>query len=333
MSGRRGLMHVAVVGAGSIGKRHLTNLAHLGVEHLSVVDTDVDRRQKAHGLVKCDSAASLHELPQGPIDAVVVAVPTYLHIPIALEATGFGGRMLIEKPLSHNLDGVDDLEAILAAHPRTWAVVGYSLRFHPALTIIKNLLDQQVIGKIFSVRAEVGQYLPDWHPTEDYRNWYMSKESQGGGALLDLSHELDYLQWLFGPIIECGGYVDKVSDLDMDSDDLVELVCKFRSGITGSIHLDLLQRAYHRGCRIIGYQGTIIWEDNADGVVKCYIGKEQQKHVYINNRNIQFLKEMEAFLLDDQSGTALCSFSDALHTLKMVLGIKKRRQAKDRVLA
>ena len=324
-------MHVVVIGAGSIGKRHLANLDKLEVENLSVVDPQFERRREAKDAVKrANTTAILAMAIKGrKADAVIIAVPTHLHVPVAMEAAQLGVPLFIEKPVGHLKDDVLHLETLLR-NMNNWAVVGYSLRFHQALGIIRGMLEQHTIGKILSVRAEVGQYLPDWHPAEDYRKWYMAKEAQGGGAILDLSHEIDYLRWLFGDIASVSGFVGRVSDLDIDTDDLAELVCWFKSGVIGSIHMDLIQRAYHRGCRIVGSEGTITWDYN-EAAVKCYTAKDKQwrSQNYTNDRNVQFMDEMRAFLSKVRGETIsgverLCSFAEARATLDVVLEAKGR---------
>jgi predicted dehydrogenase len=110
------------------------------------------------------------------------------------------------------------------------------------------------------VRAEVGQYLPDWHPDADYRASYAARGALGGGALLTLSHELDYVRWIAGEVVSCAGTVARVSSLELDVDDVAELVCAHEAGTLSSVHMDLLDRSYNRRSRWVGEEGTIAWE-------------------------------------------------------------------------
>jgi len=323
-------MHILVVGAGSIGKRHIKNLAELGVNRISVVDPDTRRHGevgRAYQSARC--YRTLGELVDSDVDAAVIATPPALHIRVAcdmIEDQDNDIPFFIEKPVSHNLDRLDALEYYEHTGDNTWIVVGYSMRFHPAIAQMKQLLDEKAIGQPLYVRAEVGQYLPDWHPEEDYRDWYMAHEDQGGGALLDLSHEIDYLMWMFGDVLHSQGYVGRLGDITVDADDFADFQCMFgnvpKVPIVGSIHMDLLDRSYNRRCRIVGSEGTISW-DVERGDVRC--GEKVYK--YANDRNIQFLKEMECFLASVKQGKPLpplATLEDGKKVLEVVMDLKRQ---------
>lgn len=202
------------------------------------------------------------------------------------------------------------------------------MRFHPAIQLIRDELLQE-IGKPLYARAEVGQYLPDWHPGEDYTKWYMAHADQGGGALLDLSHEIDYLQHLLcGHMKDVKGFVGKVSDLDIDSDDLTDFTARVApnpwvNGVQVSIHMDLLDRSYNRRLRIVGTEGTIDWNWN-DGEVGLYQPSESVPQLmvsYNKNRNVQFEEEIKAFIESVQTKTLhpnLATIEDGIEVLKVV---------------
>jgi len=181
---------IAVIGCGSIGVRHLRNLMMMGQENLIAVDTSAARLTDARAQVDnlrtyLSFERALEDNPQ----AAIIATPPATHSTIAVPLITAGIPVLIEKPLAHTLFSGKTIQAAEYATD-TLACVGYSMRFHPAVQLIRDELLQE-IGKPLYARAEVGQYLPDWHPGEDYRQWYMAHADQGGGALLDLSHEID----------------------------------------------------------------------------------------------------------------------------------------------
>ena len=231
-------MRIFVVGLGSAGKRHLANARALG--H----DADGGR------LADADTFEP---------DAVVVASPTGAHIEGLRWAVDRGVHALVEKPLAASSAGVaatlsaaDDAGVTIA--------VGYNMRFHAAVEAIARAILDGRIGRLLSVRADVGQYLPDWHPEEDYRASYAAHAELGGGALLTLSHELDYVRWIAGEVVEVRGLAGRVSSLELDVDDVADLVCRHAGGAVASIHMDLLDRSYNRRSRWIGEEGTIMWE-------------------------------------------------------------------------
>lgn len=255
-------MNVGILGAGSIGKRHLGNCValkeELGIGEIRVFDTREDRRTEVKeqfpGVVTTDSVSGAI---QGT-DAVFVCVPTSLHIPILQQILEENpAHVYLEKPFSHTLDGCDQTVFDYARAGKA-LVVGYMLPNHPVLRRVKEMLDGEELGRVLSVRAESGFFLPQWHPWEDYRDYYMSWKTGGGGALLDTSHEINYLQWLFGDIAEVKGYMGTISDLEITSDDMVTALLQFESGAFGQLQLDLLQFDEARFCKVIGTEAVMI---------------------------------------------------------------------------
>ena len=124
---------------------------------------------------------------------------------------------------------------------------------------VKRLVAEGVAGRLVSIRAQFGQYLPDWHPWEDYRRGYSARRDMGGGVVLDRVHELDYVRWLMGNVTEVCALSGKLSSLEIDSEDTAEILLRFESGAFGSVHLDYVRR--DRDCRleIVGEEGTLEW--------------------------------------------------------------------------
>ncbi len=255
-------MKVAIIGLGSIGQRHLRNCLELQAEQrlteVRAFDLAEERRSKAaaeHTAARI--CGDLKATVEGA-DAVLICTPTSKHTSV-IEEVGRQGRfhLFVEKPIAHELAGVEEM---LFRQERAGkvCVVGYLLRFHPVLRGLKDLIARGTLGRVLTARAESGFYLPQWHPWEDYRDFYMSWKSGGGGALLDTSHEINYLEWLFGEIAEVKGFFDHVSDLEITSDDLALALCRFRSGVYGEVHLDLLQFDESRSCKVIGTEAVAI---------------------------------------------------------------------------
>jgi predicted dehydrogenase len=137
--------------------------------------------------------------------------------------------------------------------------VGYNLRFNLPLQLLRQALLEGRIGRPLAVRAEVGQYLPEWRPG-DYRRGVSARKDLGGGVTLELSHELDYMRWLLGEVTAVSAQIGRLSDLEIDVEDTAEVICLFANGALGSIHLDMVQRPAVRTCRVIGTEGTISWD-------------------------------------------------------------------------
>ena len=258
---------VLVIGCGSIGKRHLRNLLALGVRELVAIDPRPERCEEAAALgveALTDLAAAWIRRP----DAVVIATPTNRHVPLAIEAAQHGCHLFIEKPLADRLDGIEELiRAVESRHLVT--LVGCNLRFHPGLLKVKDLLVQSAVGRVVAIRIEAGQYLPDWHPWEDYRLGDSARRESGGGVMLDAIHELDYARWLLGEVQAVACFSGTLSRLEIETEDTAALLLQFASGVLGEVHLDYVQRAYSRGCQVIGDEGTIRW-DYAAGEVRWF---------------------------------------------------------------
>lgn len=317
-------MRFLIVGCGSIGQRHLRNLIALGYEDVIVVDpietviTDINSNFGIAGYLNLDDA-----LTESP-DAVILANPTAYHIPSAIQAAKSGAHLLIEKPISHSMDYISELIIEVKAHNLV-AMVAYSLRFFEGINLIRDLLVDQVIGDVLHAQAEVGQYLPDWRPGVDYRISYSAMANQGGGVVLDLSHEIDYLVWLFGPVRSVSSQMGKVSNLEIDVEDTADMVMEHVSGIFSSLHLDYLQRLPVRRCKIVGTEGTMIWDYFSDSVDVYSIDRsEWVSHPYLGERNEMYIKELQHFVnCVENKKEPLITLENGVHVLQIALAAKK----------
>lgn len=189
---------------------------------------------------------------------VIIASPANLHIPHAVSLVQAGIPCLIEKPLSITYSEAKPL--IQLSHMKNTPIaVGYCLRYMPAAKKMQELIANNMLGEIYNITIEVGQYLPDWRPNIDYRDSVSAQKHLGGGALLELSHELDYAQWLFGELLVKHALLRKSSELNLDVEDLVDVVFSTENGAYMHIHLDFLQHTPQRYCTVKGANGRIHW--------------------------------------------------------------------------
>ena len=232
-------MRFVVLGAGSIGRRHLANAVALGHTIAAVHDPDGARLLEAGQIAGGPAVLTTSEREALAVDAdaALVCSPPDVHVTQARAAVARGRHVFIEKPLSHTLDGVDALVAEATRAGRA-VLVGCNLRFVPSLRRVKRLLDDGRIGTPLSARAHCGYYLPYWRPHTDYRRGYAAHQSTGGGIILDAIHELDYLRWLLGEPREVFCYADKVSRLEIDTEDSADILLRFDGGAVGNVHLD-----------------------------------------------------------------------------------------------
>jgi predicted dehydrogenase len=314
----------AVLGWGSIGKRHIANLQQLGAENIIACDTEPDRRRAAaqYGIQAVASAGEVWSLEP---EVCLITTPTASHLSLALEAAAHGCHLFIEKPLAHKWQGVDQLVDEVERR-KLITLIGCNLRFHPGLRAVKRLLAENAIGRVIAVRAEVGQYLPDWHPAEDYRKNYSARRALGGGIILDAIHEIDYVRWLLGEVEDAVCFAGKLSRLEIDTEDTAAILLRFESGAIGEVHLDYVQRAHSRSCQVIGEEGTIRWDYTA-GKVRWYAAEKREWQVAPDaagrDANQMYLDEMAHFLrcLDGLEKSE-SSVSDGARVLKIALAAK-----------
>lgn len=320
-----------VVGCGSIGQRHIRNIKNLGHEVLGCEKDHLRARQveKKYGIKVLNDLKTALKVEY---DGAFICTPTCLHIPISIEIAKRGINLFIEKPLSNNLNKIDELASVVRKKQLV-SLIGCNTRFLPSFRLAKKLIDQNKIGKVLSVKVEFGFYLPYWHPYEDYRKGYSANKSLGGGVILDDIHEIDALYWLFGEAKEIFCYSDKISNLEIDTEDLAEIFFKFKDGIIAQVHLDYLQRSYRRYYEFIGEKGIIIW-DYIKQSVELYSKKTNQWHIFqesINtNREIMFIDEIKHFIkcingVEDSVNDLL----SAKKTLEMALACHKSTQKKE----
>lgn len=261
-------MKFLIAGLGSIGRRHLRNLISLGEKNIVLL-----RTRKAtlsdDNLVDFPVETDLKEaLQKHKPEAVIVANPTSLHLDVAIPAAEAGCHILLEKPVSNSLERLDVLQST-AQKSGSKILVGFQFRYHPTLSKAHELIQSDAIGKVLTAHAHWGEYLPQWHPWEDYRQSYAARADLGGGVIVTLTHPLDYLRYLIGEVDSLWSFNGHISPLEVDVEDVAEIGLKFNNGAIGGVHLNYVQRPPIHRLEIVGTEGTLRW-DNADGVLHFY---------------------------------------------------------------
>ena len=265
------IKRILIVGLGSIGKRHL----RLARELLPNADIRVLRHKTASEVPEFSNGCffSIEEAIAFAPQIAVIASPAPFHIPTAQALAEVGVHLLIEKPLSASLNGVMQLLETCQKQG-TVLLTGYNLRFLPSLQRFRDLLGESVIGKVLSVRCEIGQYLPSWRPDNDYRQGVSARRELGGGVLLEISHELDYLRWIFGEVEWVKATLSHQSSLEIDVEDTAHLTLGFAPAVNGhqligSVNLDFIRHDTTRLCTAIGANGSLRW-NGLTGEVALY---------------------------------------------------------------
>lgn len=246
-------MNVLVVGCGSIGRRHIANLISLNDIDDIFVYSSVNN---VLGLFNNPRVKLVKSLDNVDVAFAIIANETYRHIDTAIILAQKGINLFIEKPLSGNLKRINELRSI-ARKKKIKICVGYNLRFLGCIKYIKEQLEKGAIGNLYFAKIEAGQYLPGWRKNIGYKDCYSSSKLKGGGVSLDLSHEIDYMRYLFGEPVSFKLAKAKVSTLEIDSDDIFEALYIFNNNFICNIHLDYLQKNTKRQIIIIGSKGLL----------------------------------------------------------------------------
>jgi predicted dehydrogenase len=318
-----------VVGAGSIGRRHLSNLRQLGVTRLSACDPHADRLAYVNTQFQAEGFADIETaLERSRPDIVLVCSPPSCHVKHAVAGLLAGSPVFLEKPVA---DNAEDLGKLLDARRATGLTVqvGYNLRFHPAVKKLKELVETEAVGKIQWGRVESGSYLPNWRPWQDYRLSYTARRELGGGIILDGSHELDYVTWLFGAPSELTCMAGTVSKLEINVEDCATVLLRYPNGSQLDVHMDFMQRFYTRGCVLAGDDGKLQWDFSGNSIQWQRTDEQTQTINFQCEVNEMYLAELEHFLNCIEQGTApRFSLEDGILTLRVALAA--RRAAEER---
>ena len=316
-------MKFAIIGGGSIGKRHLGNLIATGVSpsDILVVEPKADRIEECRAKFGIsESYESIEQLPSTSIDAALVCSPTSFHIKQSLTMASRGAHLLIEKPLAHNLGDVDELKK-LVARKNIKVLIAYPFRFSEHALKFKEIITSQVAGQPLYIHGEFSEYLPDWHPWEDYRSFYMAKKSLGGGSLLDQSHIIDIAHWCFGPAKDVFGYNSQVSELEVETDDIAEIQVRFITGLIGTIHQDMFGRKHSKYMEAKCTQGNVRW-DVYDLSANVFTAKDKKTKTYSfkGDHQIMYLNEISHFidLCRGKTKEPLCTLEEGIHSMKII---------------
>lgn len=303
-----------MVGLGSIGTRHTRILK----EHF---DHDLFAFRSREGETKnelgvtdvyeWDDAARLKP------EVAFITNPTSLHIKTALQCAKLGMHLFIEKPLSNSMDGVDEL-ARLCHEKKLTCYTAYCMRFHP---VIKELKERVKGKKIQHVRAIVSSYLPNWRPGTDHKKSYSANAAQGGGVILDLSHEFDYIEYLFGVIGNIKGWYGRVSDVTVDAEDVANAVMQTVHGLPVNLHMNFMSRLEERKI-IVDFEGGYGIGDIRQNRVEWMENDRKEEKVFTATRDEYFREQLQYFFSNIGNASIMNNLEESSKLLKKILEFK-----------
>ena len=314
---------ILIVGLGSIGKRHL----RIARELFPNADIRAMRHKAVEEVAEYSngSFSNINEAVAFAPQIAIIATPAPFHLKTALALAGAGVHLLIEKPLSMSLGGITELLEVCERN-QVVLLTGYNLRFLPSLQCYRDFFGENIIGRVLSVRCEIGQYLPLWRPDSDYRKGVSARRELGGGVLLELSHEIDYLRWIFGEVDWVRATLSRQSSLEIDVEDVAHLILGFTRApdgrqLIGSVNLDFFRYDSTRLCTAIGEKGSLRWDGLLGEVALYEAGSNGWRILFCqeHQRNDSYLAEWKHFVeCVRQQKTPLITGEDGLKVLEII---------------
>jgi len=319
-------MKYLFIGLGSIGMRHLENLRELTDESIYALRTKVDKYiDKQFNITSLTEIGKAMDLKP---DVVFITNPTSNHLGYAMMFDD--SHLFIEKPISTSSRNLQDLFTALIKNEKV-CFIGYNYRFHPQLIKIRNYLKEVKIGRILYANFQSGQYLPDWHPKEDYRKSYAAQRELGGGVLLTMSHVIDYAYWLFGPQKVVYSKMEKKSDLEIYVEDSVDIVTESIDKIIIKMHMDYIQKNPSRTIEIVGEDGWITWDYYKNELVVCTKkGKERFIKMHFD-RNDMYMDELKHFIACvNNKEVSKITFNDIKDVMEIIDNVQEKSYISNR---
>ena len=310
--------HIAIVGLGSIGRRHLRLVRKL-LPKAKVVVVRTNNSNRIEEEKFADKIVySLEEAIESGIQAAIISSPATYHINQLNNLIEAGIHVLVEKPLSNSLENLDKLFDV-NRHHYTVILVGYCLRYDPAALKFREILLSNIIGEILHVNIDCGSYLPEWRPDQDYRHSVSAQAALGGGVLLELSHELDYSQWFFGKIEHVFAKLRNSGTLDVDVEDSAELFLESSMGFTICVHLDFNSKNTRRKCVVRGTKGDLTWDAVSNILILITEDEPIREMKFDHDRNYIYIEQLKHFInCIENKQLPKVSLDDGIKTLRLI---------------
>ena len=314
-------MKFLIIGCGSIGKRHISNLIKIGYTNIEIFDLDNSRMEDIKKNFNVKKSNNVFDSIKNN-DNIIICTPNNLHREYILAAAQNNKNIFVEKPILDNLENIESIKNAIEKN-NIKLQVGYNLIYHPLILKIKEILDNKELGDIYGARLEYGSYLPNWRPNTEYWTSYSAKKSMGGGILLDAIHEINYSVYLFGRMKKLFCFANKNSDLNINTEDNAELLLKSTKDYTINIHLDYLQRKPNRTIKIICNKGNIEADINKN-LLRIIEEHETKKYEIEYDYNETYIEEITSFISSIVFGKKIImSLDEGIYDVRLVLSAKE----------
>ena len=306
-------MRIIFFGLGSIATRHArilqTNFSH----ELFAFRSKKGGKENELGIKEVYGWDEVEKLKP---EVAFITNPTSMHIETALKCAKLGMHLFIEKPLSHSMEGIAELTE-LCREKKLTCYTAYCMRFHP---VVKELKEYLCDRKILHVRAAVSSYLPNWRPGTDHRKRYSALAAQGGGVILDLSHEFDYIEYLFGAVENMQGWYGRISDVTVDAEDAADVVMT-AGGVPINLHMNFMSRFEERKV-IVDFEGGYAIGDIRNNRVEVMENDRKEEKTFTTTRDDYFKEQLDYFFANIGNPEIMNNLEESSGLLKKILAFK-----------
>ena len=313
------IKNILIIGLGSIGTRHFKTIKKLRpnikINLLRRKESNANSLEKEANKIFYDIDDALKE----DLDGVIIASPSPMHINQAMKFLNLNIPLFIEKPISNNLDDCWEFKKLVKSK-NSIILVGYVLRHSQILNKFKKIIQNNLIGNHLYVEIKYSSYLPEWRKNSNYKNNVSSNYSLGGGALLELSHEIDYANWLFGPFINFHSLNTNSKELEINVEDMVKIIAINSKDCLIDIHLDFCYKGLERYCNIYGSNGLIRLDFlKGEIITKLHSEKTTKKLKISEKYDEMYINQMQHFFKCIESDIKpMVNVEEAIEILKII---------------
>ncbi len=309
---------VLVIGAGSIGERHIGNLIKLGYTNIVVYrQRNLPFRVIHPDKVKVET--DWEAVKKYIFQFAIICTPTGQHLQQTIDCVQLNIHVLVEKPLSHTIAGIEDLKKVVQTHNRI-VQVAYMMQFHPHLIKVEQIIKDGTFGNLMAISTNWGSYLPDWHPYEDYKTSYAAQKAMGGGAALTLSHDIDVANRLSGgTLVSNSKHFGYTKTLQIDTESIADFHLNYSNGVIAHVHLNYLEQVPRRNYTFLFENGTIIIDYFAGTMQTINKLVNEINHLKDFDRNDMFIAEIDHFIKLTSSPDCIAHSLDQINKSEVII--------------
>lgn len=307
-------MKIIFFGLGSIGQRHADILINNYEHQLFAFRSGIKGKQNPLGIKEIYSWNEVKDLKP---DIAFITNPTSLHIETALKCAEQGYKLFIEKPIDKDLEGLKQLIKIVE-EKNLVTYIAYNLRFHPVIEKLKEYFDKYNFLHMSVISTS---YYPNWRLNVNFKESYSANSSMGGGIILDLSHEIDFTQFLLGTIKSIQGQFSKRSDVTVDAEDYADMLIQTDKG-PSNLHINFFSQIKQRIIQL-DFQELTVVADLVNSTIEEFKNEEKiSRKEFENERNISFEKQIKYFFDNIDNTKMMNNLTEASNLYKKIIVFK-----------